>query len=179
MELSIREIRLIEALLRHPEGFTAADLADQLGVSVRTVHRDLRPAAEFLGLRGLALVRQAGRGLRIEGTTNARERALEDLSGADSASLTPERRRVSLVRSLLGADEPVKLRALASRLKVSVGTVSRELDGVEDWLAGFGLSLVRKRGYGVEVRGAEADLRRAMSRLIRENLDEAALLPRS
>jgi mannitol operon transcriptional antiterminator len=52
------------------------------------------------------------------------------------------------------------------------------LDGVEEWLADLGLSLLRKPGYGVEVVGAEADLRQAMGRLILENLDEAALLPR-
>ena len=179
MGLSVREIRLIEALLRHPEGLTAADLADRLGVSARTVHRDLQSASEFLAPRSLTLVRRAGRGLRVEGAHEARQRALEDLRDVASAALTTEERRLSLLRALLGADEPVKLRALARKLKVSIGTVGRDLDEVENWLAASGLSLLRKRGYGVEVRGAEADLRRAMSRLILENLDEAALLPRS
>lgn len=178
MGLSIREIRLIGALLRHPEGLTAADLADRLDVSARTVHRDLQPAAEFLEVRGLTLVRQAGRGLRVEGAVASREQALEDLRDAGSLEFAPDERRVSLLRTLLMADEPLKLRALASGPKVSVGTISRDLDGVEGWLAGSGLELVRRRGYGVEVRGAEADLRRAMSRLILENLDEAPLLPR-
>ena len=178
MGLSIREIRLIGALLRHPEGLTAADLAERLDVSARTVHRELQPAAEFLQSRGLTLVRQAGRGLRVEGAVAAREQALEDLRDAGSLEFAPEERRISLLRTLLLADEPIKLRALASGLKVSVGTVSRDLDGVETWLAGSGLSVVRKRGYGVEIRGTEADLRQAMSRLILENLDEAPLLPR-
>jgi len=178
MGLSIREIQLIEILLRHPEGLTADGLAGRLGVSARTVHRDLQPAPEFLGSRGLKLVKRAGRGVWVEGTVEAREQALESLRDMGSAVPTPEERQVSLLRTLLGAGEPVKLRALASGLKVSVGTVSRDLDGAEGWLAGSGLALVRKRGYGVEVRGVEADLRRAMSRLILENIDEAALLPR-
>ena len=178
MGLSAHEIELIGALLRHPEGLTVADLADRLGVSARTVHRDLQSASEFLGSRDLTLVRQAGRGVRVEGTTGARDRALEDLHDMDAAAPTPEERRVSLLRKLLVSDEPVKLRALASGVKVSVGTVSRDLDGMENWLADLDLSLLRKPGYGVEVRGTEADLRQAMSRLILENLDEAALLPR-
>ena len=178
MRLSAHEVELIGALLRHPEGLTVADLADRLGMSARTVHRDLQPASEFLGSRGLRLVRQTGRGLRVEGTNAAREQALKDLRHVGATVPTPEERRVSLLHRLLRSDEPVKLRALASGLKVSVGTVSRDLDEVEDWLTGLGLSLLRKRGYGVEVTGMEADLRRAMSRLIRENLDEAALLPR-
>jgi mannitol operon transcriptional antiterminator len=77
---------------------------------------------------------------------------------------------------LLGSDEPIKLRALASRSKVSIGTVGRDLDEAEEWLAAYGLSLVRKRGYGVQVVGAEDDRRQAMSGLILQDLDEAAFL---
>lgn len=178
MGLSVREIRLIEVLLRHSDGLTVADLARRLGVSPRTVHRELAPASDYLNSHGLTLVRQAGRGVRVEGTTDSRERALEGLRGAGSVESTPEERRLSLLRMLLDAGEPVKLRVLAREVKVSVGTVGRDLDGVEDWLADFGLSLLRKRGYGVEVRGSEGDFRRAMGRLILQNLDEAALLPR-
>ena len=178
MGLSARETQVIEVLLRHPEGITAAGIAGRLGVSARTVHRDLRPAAVFLGARGLALARRPGSGLRVEGTPEARARALEALLGSGSTDLTPEGRRLSLLRTLLGAGEPIKLRALASGLKVAIGTISRDLDWVEGWLADFRLSLLRKRGYGVEVTGTEADRRRAMSHLILENLDESEFLSR-
>ena len=176
MGLTIREIRLIEVLLRHPEGLTADDLADRLGVSARTVHRDLQPASEFLASHDLTLVRQAGRGINVEGPPSARALALEASGKMRSGELTPEERRASLLGMLLGSDEPIKLRALASRSKVSVGTVGRDLDDAEEWLATYGLSLLRKRGSGVQVTGAEDDRRQAMSRLILQDLDEAAFL---
>lgn len=176
MGLTIREIRLIEVLLRHPEGLTADDLADRLGVSARTVHRDLQPASEFLASHDLTLVRQAGRGINVEGPPWARERALEASGRMRSEALTPEERRASLLGMLLGSDEPIKLRALASRSKVSVGTVGRDLDEAEEWLAGYGLSLLRKRGSGVQVVGSEDDRRQAMSWLILQDLDEATFL---
>jgi mannitol operon transcriptional antiterminator len=176
MGLPLREIRLIEVLLRHPEGLTADGLADRLGVSARTVHRDLQPASEFLASRGLTLVRQAGLGVRVEGPASARARTLEALGEMRSRASTPEERRVALLGMLLASNDPIKLRALASRSKASVGTVSRDLDEAEEWLAAFGLSLVRKRGYGVQVLGAEDDRRLAMSQLILESLDEAAFL---
>jgi len=176
MGLPIREIRLIEVLLRHPEGLTADDLADRLGVSARTVHRDLQPAGEFLASYDLTLVRQAGRGINVEGPDSARALALEASGKMRSEALTPEERRATLLGMLLGSDDPIKLRALASRSKVSVGTVGRDLDEAEEWLAAFGLSLVRKRGYGVRVVGAEDDRRQAMSGLILQDLDEAAFL---
>ncbi len=176
MGLPIREIRLIEVLLRHPEGLTADDLADRLGVSARTVHRDLQPASKFLASHDLTLVRQAGRGINVEGPASAQARALAALSEMRSLALTPEERRVSLLGMLLSSNEPIKLRALASRSKVSVGMVSRDLDEAENWLAPFGLSLLRKRGYGVQVLGAEDDRRQAMSQLVLQDLDEAAFL---
>jgi mannitol operon transcriptional antiterminator len=176
MGLPLREIRLIEVLLHHPEGLTADVLADRLGVSARTVHRDLQPASEFLASRGLTLVRRAGQGVRVEGPASARARTLEALGEMRSRASTPEERRVSLLGMLLISDEPIKLRALASRSKASVGAVSRDLDEAEEWLASFGLSLMRKRGYGVQVLGAEDDRRLAMSQLILESLDEAAFL---
>ena len=176
MGLPLREIRLIEVLLRHPEGLTAEGLADQLGVSARTIHRDLQPASKFLASHDLTLVRRAGRGIKVEGPGSARARALEALGEMRSLELTPEERRVALLGMLLGSDEPIKLRALASHTRVSVGVVSRDLDEAEDWLAAFELSLVRKRGYGVQVLGAEDDRRQAMSQLIMQDLDEAAFL---
>ncbi len=178
MGLSARETQVIEVLLRHPEGITAAGIAGRLGVSARTVHRDLRPAAGFLETRGLTLAKRPGSGLRVEGTPEARARALEALRDSGSKDLTPEGRRLSLLRTLLGAGEPIKLRALASGLQVAIGTISRDLDWVEGWLADFRLSLLRKRGYGVEVTGTEADRRRAMSHLILENLDDSDFLSR-
>lgn len=176
MGLSAREIRLIEVLLRHPRGLTAGGIADRLGVSARTVHRDLQPVSDFLGSHDLTLVRQSGRGLSVEGAAEAREKALESLHEMGPVSLPPQERQLSLLSVLLVADQPIKLRALASRLKVAVGTVTRDLDEVEHWLSEFGLSLVRKRGYGVEITGREGDSRRSIRELISRNLDETALL---
>jgi mannitol operon transcriptional antiterminator len=174
MGLSIREIRVIESLLRHPEGLTANAIADEIGVSARTVHRDLDTASSFLDSHELTLDRRSGRGLKVEGTDEARERALDALRGINPSGLTPEERRFSLLRVLLGRGEPMKLRAIASRLGVAVGTVTRDLDEVEAWLSDFRLSLLRKPGYGVEVTGAERDLRQAMSFLILRDLDESS-----
>jgi mannitol operon transcriptional antiterminator len=176
MGLSLREIRLIEVLLRHPEGLTVGDLAGRLEVSARTVHRDLPSASSFLAARDLTLVRRAGQGVKVEGPSRTREKALNTLREVRASALAPEERQLLLLGTLLGSSEPIKLRALASRVRSSVGTVGRDLDEVEGWLSAFGLSLLRKRGYGVEVLGSEEDRRRAMSHLILRHLDEGEFL---
>lgn len=177
MGLSVREIRLAEVLLRHAGGLTAEGAAQRLQVSARTVHRDLQPVSEFLDSQGLTLVRQSGRGLSVEGEPEARRKALESLNEMGPVGLSPHERQLSLLGTLISAKQPIKLRALASGLDVAVGTVTRDLDESEEWLSGLGLSLVRKRNYGVEISGTEADRRRAASELVFQNLDETALLP--
>lgn len=177
MGLSAREIRLIEVLLRNPQGLTVGGIADRLNVSARTVHRDLQPVSDFLGSHDLTLVRQSGRGVSVEGTAEAREQALESLRETGPTALGPEDRQRSLLSTLLAANRPIKLRALASGLKVAIGTVSRDLDEMEQGLSKFTLSLVRRRGYGVEISGREDNRRRAMRRLISQNLDDVTLLP--
>ncbi|CAN5754173.1 mannitol operon transcriptional activator MtlR [soil metagenome] len=176
MELSAREIRLIEVLLRHPRGLTASGIADRLGVSARTVHRDLQTASDFVGSHDLTLLRQSGRGVSVDGAPEARKRALESLDDMGPVSLPPHDRQLSLLSVLLAANQPIKLRALASRLKVAIGTVRRDLDEIENLLTEFGLTLVRKRGYGVEISGREDNRRQAIRHLISENLDETGLL---
>ena len=115
MGLSAREIRLIEVLLRHPGGLTAGGIAERLNVSTRTVHRDLQPASDFLGSHDLRLVRQSGRGMSVEGSSKAREQALEYLHEMGPVSLPPHERQLSLLSVLLTAEQPVKLRALGGR----------------------------------------------------------------
>lgn len=179
-KLSTREARLVEALLRRPDGLTASTLAAGLNVSARTVHRDLRPgrpAESFLESNGLTLTRQSGRGLAVEGGTEDIERAIRALEETAVTDVSPRERRNSALIHLLKADGPVKLRALASGLNVAVGTASRDLDEAEAWLRDFRLDLIRRRGYGVEISGTESERRRAMSRLIFENVDESELLP--
>lgn len=176
MGLSAREIRLIEVLLHNPNSLTIDGITAQLGVSARTVRRELQPASDFLDSHGLTLVRQPGRGLSVEGDAEAREKALESLRDMRPVGMLPEERQRSLLGMLLATDHPITQRALASRLKVAVGTISHDLDEVEQTLSDSGLSFVRRRGYGVEIAGAERARRRAMRQLISQSLDETELL---
>jgi len=169
---------LIEFLLRHPDSLTIDGTVERLGVSSRTVRRELSPASDFLGSHGLKLSRQPGRGLTVEGDAESREKALESLRNVRPARMLPEERRRSLLGALLATGRPIKQRALAGRLGVAVGTISRDLDAVEGMLSDSELSLVRRRGYGVEIVGAERDRRCAMRRLVSQNLDETELLAR-
>lgn len=76
---------------------------------------------------------------------------------------------------LLEHDEPIKLFSLAHELRVTMPTVSHDLDELEQLISKQGLTLVRKRGYGVEINGPEEAKRHSISLLAFNHLDDSDL----
>lgn len=154
------------------------ELAGRLGVSAKTVARDLPEAEEFLSLEGegACLEMKKGAGLRLRGSHEARARLLEKLGKVKNHSYTPEERLSIIVSRLLPEKEPVKLFYLSSLLGVTDSTVSSDLDKLEGWFKGHGLKLVRKPGLGVYVAGEERKIRQAIIAYIYDHVTEAELL---
>jgi mannitol operon transcriptional antiterminator len=176
MYVTARERQILQRLLNEDQAVTVRDLAVAVQVSERTVHRDLNHVEDILSAFDLSLEKKTGIGIRIRGAPERKKQLELFLLNEPPCEFTPHERQTILLCSLLAQEDAVKLVALADELNVTVATVSHDLTKVEQWLASFSLSLVRKRGYGVKVVGPEAAKRRAMSRLIMENLSEADLL---
>jgi len=77
---------------------------------------------------------------------------------------------------LFESSEPVKLFALANELRVTVATISADLLKLEEQVKPFKLSIVKRRGYGIEISGSEKAKRRAMSYTIAKTLKEDEFL---
>lgn len=156
---------------------TAAEIASDIGVSVRTVHREMEEIESGLQGVGVLLHKKSGTGIRLEGSSPEAVAGLrERLLAGKPADYSAEERKVLILCALLEADEPIKLFALGHSLKVTVGTISNDLDELESWLERFELGLIRRRGYGVELKGAETERRRAICRLASEYLDYSDLI---
>lgn len=176
MYISARERQLLKTLLSHQEEVTVRNLADQIGVSERTVHRDLKNVDDILQEYDLKLEKKSGVGIQITGD-NSRILELElFLFNLSHTEYTPDERKTIILCELLESDGPVKLLGLANDLNVTIATVSTDLTKLEEKLQTFGLSIIRRRGYGVEIKGEEEAKRRAMSYLISKYLDESDLL---
>ncbi|WP_088105878.1 BglG family transcription antiterminator [Halalkalibacter urbisdiaboli] len=173
MYISARERKILEFLLNTNEDLmTVKDVADELSVSPRTVHRDLKGVEETLREYGLELTKKSGMGIQVTGDEENIDKLKMYLFNLNHNEYTPEERQTIIFSELLDTTEPVKLIALANDLNVTIATISNDLNKIEDRLAGVDLALVRKRGYGVEIIGSESAKRRAMSKLITENIDE-------
>lgn len=176
MRVSSRQRAIMELLLHEPNGLTVGEIAARIHVSARTVHRELDSLEALIHQRGLTLVRKAGAGVELRGTEEQKQQLREELRQQPTTEFTPQERQVMILCSLLEATEPVKLISLAIDLKVTKATISHDLDELESRLQALGLSLLRKRGYGVELLGSESAKRRAISSLIADHLDDHQLL---
>jgi mannitol operon transcriptional antiterminator len=172
MYISARERRILEVLLVKEKTTTVHDLASELEVSPRTVHRDLKGIEDILKEYGLQLNKKSGVGIEIIGEERSKSKLQAFLFNVSHSEYTPDERQTLILSVLLDAAEPVKLLSLANDLNVTIATISNDLNKVEERLTPFGLMLIRKRGYGVELQGEESSKRKVMSSLILNNLDE-------
>lgn len=176
MHVSSRQRSIMEILLQEEKGITVAQIAERIGVSTRTVHRELDALAPLFAESGLELVRKTGAGVEVAGTAEQKLALKMSVLHQTTTEFTAEERKAIILCSLLAATEPVKLISLAIDLKVTTATISHDLDDLEEMLGRYDLTLLRKRGYGVELQGNEASKRRAISRLMAEYLDDHELI---
>lgn len=172
MYISARERKILDLLLRKNEEITVKEIAEELTVSPRTVHRDLKGVEEILEEYGLMLTKKSGSGVQLIGDKPKKETLQLFLYNLTYSEYTSEERQTFILSTLLVAKEPVKLVSLANDLNVTIATISNDLNKVAEEIAPFNLSVIRKRGYGVEINGFESDKRKAMSKLINSNIDE-------
>lgn len=177
-KITARQRQIILLLLESTGEITAAEIAGSIGVSVRTVHREMEDTERILEEFGLTLTRKSGKGMQLNGPQPGIDRLRLFLQEEKPAEYSSEERQIFELCSLLESEEPLKLFALAHALKVTDATVSNDLDELEPWIRKFNLQLIRRRGYGVEIAGAEADKRRSLSRLAAEHLDHSDLVGR-
>lgn len=178
MSITKRQREIVEFLLEHPQEVTAGDIAIAVKVSTRTVHRELQMIEKWLEPFGMKLEKKSGTGVRIDPGSDDLASLREQLELNEYVEFTPEERKLFMLCILLDEAEPVKLLALASDLRVTVSTVSNDLDELEPRIRQAGLKLVRRRGYGVKINGSETAYRAAIAGLALEYLDESDLFGR-
>jgi mannitol operon transcriptional antiterminator len=176
MSISSRQRMILDILLIKEQGITIKEIADEVDVSTRTVHRELDEIEQLLHNYQLKLMKRAGVGVQIEGDSVNKEELRLSLINLTTLDFTADERKVLILCFLLDSTEPVKLVSLAYDLKVTPATISHDLDELEGWIRRYDLTLIRRRGYGVELQGSESAKRKAMSSLISDNLNEYELI---
>jgi mannitol operon transcriptional antiterminator len=175
MSLSNRNRQILELLMNRTDDITAGEIAVEINVSTRTVHRELSELETILAAYGLTLQKKSGKGIHLQAEPEKLEAFRRLLYGMTDIEFSAEDRKIMILCTLLQEEEPVKLFTLSHDLGVTVPTITHDLDELDSWIQKSDLILVRKRGYGVGLSGSEANKRRMIAQLAKNGLDEADL----
>ena len=156
---------------------TISSIAKEVGVSAKTILRELYEVEQWLASKGCSLSKKTGAGIKVNGSMDRKAITLDILQNEKEENLySPKERQIVIVSELLQNQEAVKLYNFTKMLKVTEGTISNDLDKVEQWFAKQEITLIRKPGLGVYIEGRENNIRKAMVHFIYENIEEDQLL---
>lgn len=176
MELTPRLKQILLIMLQERQALPVKELALRIGVSKRTVQRELEYIGSSLKPFGLTFETKTGKGVWLSGEEANKRRLLEELQETDSYDVSNrQERRKRLILEILKEKGLKKLFYYSSQFQVSEATVSSDLEAVEGWLRSHQLIVTRKPGSGIEVSGTEKNYRRAIRAFIEENIDTRML----
>ncbi len=175
MDITPRMKQILQVLLKEEGAISVKNLAEQVGISKRTVQRELEYISQSLKGYEIRFLSKTGVGVWLEGSEQEKARLLFDTSAQDVYDVTNrEERRKRLVLELLKEKGFKKLFYYSSQFDVSEATISTDLEAVETWLNRYGLTISRKPGSGIFVEGSEESYRRAIRAFINETLSAGA-----
>lgn len=176
MDLAPRLKQILLIMLKEEQVIPVKELAARIGVSKRTVQRELEYIGSSLKPYGITFETKTGAGVWLSGSAEDKKRLFEELQGTDTYDVgNREERRKRLILEILKEKGLKKLFYYSSQFQVSEATVSTDLEAVEGWLKEYGLIVTRKPGSGIEVNGTEKSYRRAIRAFIEENIDTRML----
>lgn len=159
-----RRTEIIQYLIEKNAVVTLKELAHVFHVSPRTVRYDLSKMEPILELAHCQIKRQQGVGIWIEGDKASYDLLLELCDDSQKAVLpfSPEDRKRYILSKMLTSTEKITLKHLSKELYVSHGTVYTDVQRVSEWLESYGIELVRRQGEGIQIKGSEGSIRRAI-----------------
>lgn len=165
-ELNERQKQLVKLILTQG-ATTAADLAQAVNVSPRTIYNDLGALKLVFKDEGLILEAIPRKGVTYQGPNAAVQHLLTAIGATDAGMPNSDKERETyLLTQLLRTNNYLSTDDLANDLFVSRKVVERNLDGVEQQLHTFGLALERKPSQGVRVLATEQQRRNILFRIL-------------
>ncbi|MDT0158662.1 PRD domain-containing protein [Microbacterium sp. ARD32] len=162
-----RQNQLLAVLRREDSWVTASSLADQLGVTPRSI----RSYVSALNGRTAGAVESGPAGYRAGAGAVAAAAA-----GTPEVEGSPRARLHRLIRALVDHAEGIDVYDTALAMHVSDTTLENDLVRVRTLLEGGRVALERDRDR-VRLRGDEQALRRLLSRLAQDEMDAGPLRP--
>lgn len=167
-----RLLEILKVLVQQDDYISTSVLAEGLGVSNRTIFREIQDVNTLLDRFNMVLDSKSGKGVKLVGQQQDIHRLVSSLQDSYNTLMyrNVDERRQMLMLECLQNKQLSKLSNLASIFEVSEGTISRDLDVIEEWFNEYDLQLIRRQGYGVEVIGDEEKVRKAIIDVLHKHL---------
>ena len=178
MKKSTRLFELYKYLVDQKEPVSIQVLSEILDVSSRTIRYDLNEIEDLIQKYSLKLIKKPNFGILLEGAEEEQFKVFAEFNNFYNSRhfRSAKMRKYLILYRLFQKKEPILIFELADLLDVSSATVSKDLDEVEQWLESRGLDLIRRRNYGVQIEGAEIDIRHAMKSLLNESYETGNMI---
>lgn len=152
MEITPRMKQLLLVLSKEQKPISVKYLAEQTGISKRTVQRELEYIETSLKGYELRFLSKTGVGVWLEGDEEEKRRLCSDIGSRDMYDAgNREERRKRLILEILKEKGLRKLFYYSNQFGVSEATISTDLEAVEKWLNRYGLYVNRKPGSGIAI----------------------------
>jgi transcriptional antiterminator len=160
--ITSRQIEILYELLNVEEEhkyITNSQLSEQIGVSRRTIRRELKILAEYFKNRdNIRLIKKRGQGTRLLVNQKQKMQLIElyQKRQKNSIYIEPEKRKIKIIYYLLNNSGFNDINILEKELNISSSTLNRDLKEVEKFLKKYDLLLISndkaRKIYGSEFK---------------------------
>lgn len=178
-QLTSRQKQIIQILTKFTASrpVTVAMISEMLGLSTRTILREIPHVEKWLTQNDFHFIRKPGVGLILDESVENQKLILELLEVESvTNSFTKDERCRRILGELLYAKEPLKSYSFTSKYHISEGTFSSDLDRITQWLVPYQIQLIRRPGMGIWLEGEESSCRQAIANLVYESVDENQIM---
>src|SRR5699024_11117624 len=154
--ISSREKKIINELMYHNGTFMLIkEIAGKLGVSSRTVHRELKNVRETLFKLNITLRSEYKKGVKLELARLEVDALSKFITEHADKDLRTEEKKVVPVYNLILSQEGLKKSALAVELGISEHRVDELISQMDEKLKTFNLEITKTRAIGIQLIGNE------------------------
>lgn len=152
-----REKLILQILLKNiGEALSIKEIAKATKIKERTLYREIKNLEDSLQRLGIELVKEKSRYI-LKGNVSSLDSSLFETNFKDYAYSTET--RLTLILCFLILNEDTSIKDISEKLMLSYNTIASTITTIEKILFDYKLTLIRKKGQGIEIEGKEVDRR--------------------
>lgn len=152
---------VLKYLLNSERPEKIGDISKNMNISVKSFRSYLKEAEAIASEYGGSVAKNLKEGIWLTADYEARERMWSLLQENAIYLMEPKARRNYIIDVLLETDVPYTIQSLSEDIGVTKNVITKDMEAVEEWFKRFEISVVKRPGVGIQISGAEMNLRQS------------------